>query len=77
MIGDTSYLTAEITLIDTATWQLVDATLAENNQTSFTASGSVNLSCLEGNVRVAFRYLGGDGGVTSTFQIDDVKITGN
>jgi len=63
--------------IDTATWQLVDATLAANNQTSFTASGSVNLSCLEGNVRVAFRYLGADGGVTSTFQIDDVKVTGN
>ncbi|PCI11750.1 MAG: hypothetical protein COB73_01285 [Flavobacteriaceae bacterium] len=67
--------------IDTATWALVDADLADSPSngygTSFTESGSINVSCLEGNMVVAFKYLGADGGITTTFQIDNVKVTGN
>jgi len=67
--------------VTTATWLRVDATIADGPssgyQSNFTSSGSVNLSCLSGNVYVAFRYLGGDGDITTTFQIDNVKVTGN
>lgn len=67
--------------VATATWVKVDATLANGPssgyEANFTSSGSINLSCLSGNVHVAFRYVGGDGGVTTTFQVDDVKVTGN
>lgn len=67
--------------IDTATWALVDADLADSPSSgygsTFTESGSINISCLEGNVFVAFKYLGSDGGITTTFQIENVKVTGN
>ncbi|MBV1887813.1 MAG: choice-of-anchor J domain-containing protein [Urechidicola sp.] len=67
--------------IDSATWALVDADLADSPSngygSTFTESGSINISCLEGNVVVAFRYLGADSGITTTFQIENVKVTGN
>lgn len=66
----------------TATWyEITDATIADGPsngyQSSFTNSGSINVSCLQGDVHIGFRYLGGDGAVTTTFQIDNVKIVGN
>ncbi|MDC9723100.1 MAG: DUF5689 domain-containing protein [Urechidicola sp.] len=67
--------------VDTATWALIDADLADSPSSgygsTFTESGSINISCLEGNVFVAFKYLGADGGITTTFQIDNIKVTGN
>ena len=67
--------------IDSATWLLVNATLASGPTsgygTTFTNSGAINLSCLDGNVYVAFDYVGSSTGITSTFQIDDVVITGS
>lgn len=65
--------------VTTATWVQVDAVLSEgptNGYNSFTSSGEINLSCLSGFVNVAFKYSGGDGAVTTTFQIDNVKIEG-
>jgi len=66
--------------ITTATWSLVNAnigTSSQNGYGNFENSGSINLSCLDGDVYVAFKYEGGDGGITTTMQIDDVKVTGN
>ncbi len=67
--------------VNTATWALVGADLADSPSSGygsvFTPSGSINISCLEGDVVFAFRYLGSDGGVTTTFQIENVKVTGN
>ena len=67
--------------IKTATWTPINANISEgpSNDYSnfFTKSGNISLSCLTGIVHVAFQYVGGDGGVTTTFQIDNVKITGN
>jgi hypothetical protein len=67
--------------VKTATWLQVDAKLSSGPSnsygSSFTPSGSINISCLSGNVYVAFRYVGADGGVTTTFQVDNVKVTGN
>ncbi len=67
--------------VNTATWKLANATLANGPssgyQSTFTDSGTVDISCLTGNVYVAFRYKGGSvSGVTTTFQIDNVKVTG-
>lgn len=65
--------------IRTATWTLLDVALSEGPSTGygsrFTSSGTVNIDCLQGNVNVAFRYRGADGGVTTTFRIDNFKIT--
>ncbi len=37
---------------------------------------STNISCLNGNVNVAFKYLGAAGASETRYHIDDVKITG-
>jgi len=67
--------------ISNATWYLVDANLPNGPSsgygTTFTDSGAINMSCLDGNVYVAFKYLGSNTGITTTFQVDDVKVTGN
>jgi len=66
--------------IKTATWVQIDALLSEGPGsgygTRFTKSGAVNIGCLTGDFHVAFKYVGADGGITTTFQIDNVKITG-
>ena len=65
--------------IKTATWTLLDVALSEGPSAGygsrFTSSGSVNIDCLHGNVNVAFRYRGADGGTSTTFRIDNFKIT--
>ncbi|MCH3883631.1 DUF5689 domain-containing protein [Tenacibaculum aquimarinum] len=67
--------------VTTATWIQLDAELADgpsnDYQANNTNSGELNISCLSGNVHVAFKYLGADGGVTTTFQIDNVTVTGH
>lgn len=67
--------------IKTATWTQINADLSEGPSNDFsnffTQSGAISLSCLTGTVHVAFRYFGGDGNITTTVQIDNVKITGN
>lgn len=66
--------------VTTATWQRLDPILSEGTSSGFnrfTSSGSINISCLTGKAHVAFKYKGADGGVTTTFQIDNVKVTGN
>ena len=66
--------------VSTATWLRIDAVLSEgpsSGYNSFLDSGSINMSCLSGKVHVAFKYEGADGGVTTTFQVDNVKVTGN
>ena len=44
----------------------------------FMPSGDVDLSAYAGQiVYIAFRYLGADGGITTTYQIDNVSLTAN
>jgi len=38
---------------------------------------STNISCLNGDVHVAFKYLGADGGAETRYHITDVKVTGS
>lgn len=37
---------------------------------------TTNISCLDGDVHVAFKYLGADGGAETRYHVDDVRITG-
>ena len=67
--------------VKTANWTQINALISEGPggdfSNFFTKSGNISLSCLSGKVRIAFQYFGGDGAVTTTVQIDNVKITGN
>ena len=66
--------------LKTATWIQLDTKLSEGPSSgygsSFTKSGTINIACLSGDFHLAFKYVGADGGITTTFQIDNVKITG-
>jgi hypothetical protein len=63
----------------TATWTQLPATMATapaSGFSSFVSSGIQNLSSYAGQtVYIGFRYDGGDPGRTTTYEIDDVKIT--
>jgi len=39
-------------------------------------TSNINISCLNGDVHVAFKYLGAAGGAETRYHIDDIKITG-
>ena len=65
--------------ISSATWLLVNTTIANGPSSGYGSfvEGTANVSCLNGNMYVAFKYSGGDGAITTTFQVDDVKVTAN
>ncbi len=66
--------------INTATWTSLNATFANGPSSgfgSFESSGNIDISDLTGKVVFAFRYLGGDGNITTTFQIDNIEISSN
>ena len=43
----------------------------------FETVGPVNISCLEGNINIAFLYEGSDPDATTRYHIDNVEVTGN
>ncbi|GGG92456.1 hypothetical protein GCM10011416_06740 [Polaribacter pacificus] len=61
-----------------AQWTPLDAFLSEGPSAGysakFTKSGEISLSCLTGDFYLGFQYLGADGIVSTTVQIDKVKI---
>jgi len=67
--------------VNTATWQLIQnvdlPTGPSNTFGTFQSAGNISVDCLDGDVYFAFQYKGGDGDVTTTFQVDNVKVTGN
>ncbi|WP_378180072.1 DUF5689 domain-containing protein [Aquimarina sp. SS2-1] len=73
----TNNFTGDIT---TTEWSQLDATIPNGNPSgfgSFESVGPVNISCIEGNVRIAFRYAGADPGPTTRYHIDNIEISGN
>lgn len=77
----TTWVAADFTgSIADATWQQLDADISVGPGSGygkeFTNSGNISLSCLNGNIHVAFRYIGGDPGISTTYEIDNIKITG-
>ena len=67
--------------ITEATWQQLDVKVSVGPGNSYvndyTLSGELSLDCLEGDVFIAIKYLGGDPGVSTTYDIDNIKITGD
>ncbi len=64
----------------TTNWRLLDANIpvGPTNQSSVTFTRShIDISCLEGTIHVAFRYLGAASEKTTTYDIDNVRVTGN
>ncbi|HRW62469.1 MAG TPA: choice-of-anchor J domain-containing protein [Bacteroidales bacterium] len=64
---------------NSATWVNLNPDLSTGNTSgyasSFTESGDISLnSYCGGTVYIAFKYSGGDGGITTTMQIDDVNV---
>lgn len=63
--------------IGTATWTPITFTAPTTNDV-FVSSGQIDISAIESNnVRIAFKYKGSKAGITTTLQLDNVKITKN
>lgn len=64
-----------------ATWTELSATLDETDHQgygdNFIPSGEVDLSSYQGTAYLAFRYLGDNDQLTTTYQVDDIVIEGN
>jgi len=72
----TNNYTGDVTTTD---WQLLDVEVPTGPSSGFggfQAVGPVNLSCFEGNVRIAFRYQGSDPSATTRYHLDNIRITG-
>ena len=66
--------------INEATWEQLNVNIAvgpgNGFGTNFISSGEISLDCLQGDVSIAFKYLGGDPGISTTYDIDNIKIEG-
>ncbi len=66
--------------VTTTEWSQLDASIPTGPSGtfgSFEGVGPINISCVEGNVRIAFRYAGADPGPTTRYHIDNIEISGN
>lgn len=64
----------------TTTWKLLDAEIPlgpSNQAATFFKRTFIDISCLQGTVHVAFRYMGGIPDKTTTYDIDNIRVTGN
>ncbi|WP_271783404.1 DUF5689 domain-containing protein [Aquimarina algiphila] len=63
----------------TTIWTKLDATVPRgplNAFGNFGSTGPIRLSCVEGVVRIGFRYIGGDPRATTRYHIDNIKVSG-
>ncbi|WP_271770014.1 DUF5689 domain-containing protein [Aquimarina algiphila] len=63
----------------TTIWTKLDATVPRgplNAFGNFGSAGPIRLSCVEGVVRIGFRYIGGDPRATTRYHIDNIKVSG-
>ncbi|MBE9489342.1 MAG: choice-of-anchor J domain-containing protein [Bacteroidetes bacterium] len=62
----------------TTEWALLDADIpiGDGGFGTFVAR-TINISCLDGDVHVAFKYLGAAGAAETRYHIDDIKVTGS
>lgn len=67
--------------VNDADWEQLDLEIAVGSRDSsnelFQNSGKASLDCVEGKVRVAFRYLGSDPGASTTYDLDNILVLGN
>lgn len=62
----------------TTSWVKLDAVIPRGPLNAFgnsTPAGPISLSCLDGTIRIGFRYIGGDPRATTRYHIDNIKIT--
>lgn len=66
--------------IKNANWQQLDVEISvgsrDGSNEIFLNSGTVQLGCLKGKIRFAFRYLGSDPGASTTYDLDNILIMG-
>lgn len=73
----TDNFTGDVTTTD---WTEVDVTIPTGPSGgfgTFTTVGPTNISCLDGDVHIAFKYDGSDPSATTRYHIDNIQITGN
>ncbi|WP_146052860.1 DUF5689 domain-containing protein [Aquimarina sp. I32.4] len=61
------------------TWIKLDATISRGPLNAFSpivSAGPISLSCLEGKIRIGYRYIGGDPRATTRYHIDNIRVTG-
>jgi hypothetical protein len=68
-----------VSAVNTATWTDLEVSLPDfatsGYPSTFSKSGAIDISSFNGeNVYIAFRYLGGSSGITSTYEIDNIKL---
>lgn len=66
--------------VTTTEWTQLDASIPTGPSGGFgdfEGVGPINISCIDGNVRIAFRYAGADPGPTTRYHIDNLEISGN
>lgn len=72
----TNNYTGDVTTTD---WELLDVNVPTGPSSGFGGFqpiDPVNLSCFEGNIRIAFRYQGSDPSATTRYHLDNIRITG-
>ena len=68
-----------VAAVNAATWTNFNLNLDLQTQpfpTTFSSSGSIDLSGFSGNIYVAFRYQGSTTGITTTYQVDNIEVFG-
>lgn len=65
--------------IKEATWQQLEVKISVGPSSGFAnefiSSGKISLNCLQGTVHIAVKYVGGDPGITTTYDLDHFLIT--
>jgi hypothetical protein len=66
--------------ITEATWEQLDVAISVGPSSGFAndfiSSGKIGLNCLQGTVHIAIKYVGGDPGITTTYDLDHFLVTG-
>ncbi|MEZ4875363.1 MAG: DUF5689 domain-containing protein [Flavobacteriaceae bacterium] len=66
--------------VTTATWSPLDVAIPNVPASGFGGFNTVdpiNVSCVDGDMYVAFRYQGSDPNLTTRYHIDNIEVTGN
>lgn len=67
--------------INKASWHQLDIKIPvgsrDGSNKEFTGTNSFQLDCLEGSIRLAFKYTGSDPGASTTYDLDNILILGD
>jgi len=66
--------------VTTATWEILDINIPvgpSGGFGDFESVGPVNISCVDGDIHIAFLYEGSDPSATTRYHVDNIQLTGN